>query len=469
MQYLFTAIFTKNEKGLLDVNFPDLPNCRTQGNNMVDAAKKAEAVLSLCLFDMEQHGISIPASRMPDEVKTSPGEIASMIKGDTDACHARFASSTELHTIEIPMWLAQMAKTSNLNISELLQNSIREEIGVPTQRVVVKPSPVSPPQAIHQPATTFTANTTSASPSPPAPTPVAVALPEDVIEVAPKQKEKKKKFNFFIPVAILVVLLIIAGSYILWNSDLAARVRNAVADNEPIAAAEQSNSGNPNNTHNSEYDYEPAYTSPPPYTPPPESEEDVHHPIIDDYVEELSPPPEDMYTPTLDDYGDDEPDPDIPFAHVGVTSTNINIPVVNLVGTNDISLASVINSSGVMTAGTLGPTIPESNIVIYGSNPGDGTQFSDLARFVDHTTLSNFVIVFDTGLAVHLWEIFSFYIDTTNFDFDTNTDSSFNMHFASLSMHPTDVSITENDRIITLITNRTPDGSERYVLHGRLP
>ena len=63
MQYLFTAIFTKNEKGLLDVNFPDLPNCRTQGNNMVDAAKKAEAVLSLCLFDMEQHGISIPASR----------------------------------------------------------------------------------------------------------------------------------------------------------------------------------------------------------------------------------------------------------------------------------------------------------------------------------------------------------------------------------------------------------------------
>jgi len=450
MQYLFTAVFTKNEKGLLDVNFPDLPNCRTQGNNMVDAAKKAEAVLSLCLFDMEQHGIPIPSSRMPDEVKTNPGEIASMVKGDTDACHARFAGNTELHTIEIPMWLAQMAKTSNLNISELLQNSIREEVGVPTQAIIAK----SPPPTFHQPTTTFTAANTPAPPPQPQLQPAAVTEPEI-------PRTKKKKFGFIIPVAVLVVLLITAGSYILWNSDLAQRLRDTVADTESIATTNNSNYGNPNNSVS-----EPGFVAPP--TPQPSTPQDLDYQTAqEDYDEEH---PYDSLPETVwDDVEEDEPgEYDLAFAHVGIVGTNVHMPIVNAVGASSADIANFSNEVSLMTAGAFDANGPTSNLVIVGNNPGDGRQFGDLPHFTEITNLHDFFIIIDTGVTLHFWEIFSFYIDAVNFDFEAHTSPAFNQTFAGLSMNPTGVVVTEDDRIITLITNRTSDGSERYVMHARL-
>jgi len=145
MQYVYTAVFSKEPNGSLRVSFPDLPGCYAQGSNMVEAVKKAEAVLCLCLFDMEQNGIPIPTSRYPDDIETKEGEVTSIILANTDTYNARFANSTVQHTVSIPSWLGQMAETSNLDMSRVFQNAIKSEIGMPVHKNYEKPAPVAPP------------------------------------------------------------------------------------------------------------------------------------------------------------------------------------------------------------------------------------------------------------------------------------------------------------------------------------
>jgi len=135
MQHVFTAVFTKDEDKSLLVSFPDLPECCAKGANMLDAAKKAKAILTLCLFDMEQRGIAIPKARYPDEITTKDGEVVSMVVADTDPYHLRFGKDTTKHTFYMPSWFGQVAKASNLDLSRLLQNAVRQEIGIPIRKV----------------------------------------------------------------------------------------------------------------------------------------------------------------------------------------------------------------------------------------------------------------------------------------------------------------------------------------------
>lgn len=60
MKYIYPAIFTpEGEKGYL-VNFPDLENCFTDGDDLYEAMENAQDVLALILCDLEDHNQEIP-------------------------------------------------------------------------------------------------------------------------------------------------------------------------------------------------------------------------------------------------------------------------------------------------------------------------------------------------------------------------------------------------------------------------
>ena len=58
-KYAYPAIFEEDE-GSIAVVFPDLKNCYTQGEDMVDALEMASDVLSGKLVFMEDNGEEIP-------------------------------------------------------------------------------------------------------------------------------------------------------------------------------------------------------------------------------------------------------------------------------------------------------------------------------------------------------------------------------------------------------------------------
>jgi len=152
MQYLFTAVFTKDEDNSLLVSFPDLPGCYAHGQTMKEAVDNAEHVLSLCLFDMEQQGVEVPNARYPAEIFTRQNETTSVIFADTDGYHLRFAQRTVKYEVYVPAWLGEVAQKQGLDLSIAAQNGIKREIGMPSYNpkkgVAPGISPVFTPAAV---------------------------------------------------------------------------------------------------------------------------------------------------------------------------------------------------------------------------------------------------------------------------------------------------------------------------------
>ena len=88
MIYEFPAIikYDFNEK-VYYVNFPDMSNCFTDGENLHEALNNAEDVLNLMLLNAECKGEKIPTPTNIEKIgekNLGHGEIVALIKADTD-------------------------------------------------------------------------------------------------------------------------------------------------------------------------------------------------------------------------------------------------------------------------------------------------------------------------------------------------------------------------------------------------
>ena len=117
----------------------------------------------------------------------------------------------------------------------------------------------------------------------------------------------------------------------------------------------------------------------------------------------------------------------------------------------------------------------DENIVVYAHNTRIEHKFHTLRHFTNY----NFFrlhpdITLITTYGVYSWEIFSFYSTFIDFgynviNFPDETQRGYMiMRFAENSMHPSNVSVSPNDRILTLSTCTGRHRDERYVLHARL-
>ena len=68
MKYAYPAIFTPAAEGGYDVKVPDLPGCRTCGDDLADAIFMAEDAISMWLWAAENKNEVIPAAtRKPEK------------------------------------------------------------------------------------------------------------------------------------------------------------------------------------------------------------------------------------------------------------------------------------------------------------------------------------------------------------------------------------------------------------------
>ena len=75
--YAYPAVFTAESRGLYSVNFPDLKNCYTCGDDPADALEMAKDVLSLTLKEYEKNDIDFPE---PSDLKSIPCDDNSFVK-----------------------------------------------------------------------------------------------------------------------------------------------------------------------------------------------------------------------------------------------------------------------------------------------------------------------------------------------------------------------------------------------------
>jgi len=130
MKYSYTAVFTPEDSGLINVDFPDLEGCYTSGDDITDAIYMAQDVLNLVLYGLEEDGKSIPKASRPQDIKISDEQFTSIIAVDTEVYRRFYENKSVKKTLTIPMWLNERAEEENINFSRVLQDALKDILHV---------------------------------------------------------------------------------------------------------------------------------------------------------------------------------------------------------------------------------------------------------------------------------------------------------------------------------------------------
>ena len=129
MKYIYPAVFTEEKDGIL-VDFPDLPNCYTDGATIEEAFENAEDALALALWHLEEECADIPVPSAPAALTVPKSASVALVRADTLPVRQMNDTRTVCKNVTLPGWMDTLAREHNINFSKLLQTAIRKECGI---------------------------------------------------------------------------------------------------------------------------------------------------------------------------------------------------------------------------------------------------------------------------------------------------------------------------------------------------
>ncbi len=130
-KYVYPAILTPEEDGRFSVVFPDLESCYTCGDDLHDALEMAEDVLAFSLFELENGHMPIPKASENLDLTTYPtGSFVNLVACDTLEYQKMNNNKAVKKTLSVPEWLNEKAMAAGLNFSQVLQEALKNKLGV---------------------------------------------------------------------------------------------------------------------------------------------------------------------------------------------------------------------------------------------------------------------------------------------------------------------------------------------------
>ena len=127
-KYVYPAKLS-NDDGKMMVEFPDVPNCFTEGDTLTEAIELAEDALCMILCDIEDKTKELPTPSDIATIKCEEGEVIAVVKADTLSYRKRTNGKAVKKTLTIPAWLNEMAEQNKVNYSQILQEALIQRLG----------------------------------------------------------------------------------------------------------------------------------------------------------------------------------------------------------------------------------------------------------------------------------------------------------------------------------------------------
>ena len=127
MKVLYPVIFTAAKEGGYCVYVPDL-DINTQGEDLSDAIAMARDAIGLVCIDLEDDGKAIPARS--ERVAAPQDAIVSLVDVDLVAYRKANDERTVRRNVTLPSWLNVAANEAKINVSAVLQNAPKAQLGV---------------------------------------------------------------------------------------------------------------------------------------------------------------------------------------------------------------------------------------------------------------------------------------------------------------------------------------------------
>ena len=126
-RYVYPAIFTYEPEQEIAVVFPDL-NCATSGIDETDALLSARDLLGCVLFGLEEDKEEIPSASALNELKLKKNEKAVLVDVFMPSVRMASANHPISRTVTLPAWLNALALEHKINMSKLLQETIKTQL-----------------------------------------------------------------------------------------------------------------------------------------------------------------------------------------------------------------------------------------------------------------------------------------------------------------------------------------------------
>ena len=123
----YPAIFHEAEEGGFWVEFPDIPECLTQGDDMQQAYEMAVEALGLSITTMEEAGGKIPEASAPGKILVEDGFLV-VVEFDLMEYRRKHCSKAVKKTLSIPEWLNEAAIRAGVNFYQVLQEALMEKV-----------------------------------------------------------------------------------------------------------------------------------------------------------------------------------------------------------------------------------------------------------------------------------------------------------------------------------------------------
>ena len=135
MKNVYPVFFTKTDTVVL-VEIPDL-EILTEGTDMADAIKMARDVIELKCVSMEDDGMEIPLPSEIDSLDMSSGifaeegrTVVSLVDIDSGEYRRKIDTKAVRKNVTIPSWLNYEAERAGINLSRVLQKSLKDVLHV---------------------------------------------------------------------------------------------------------------------------------------------------------------------------------------------------------------------------------------------------------------------------------------------------------------------------------------------------
>jgi predicted RNase H-like HicB family nuclease len=129
-RYTYPAIFEKEQEGGYSIYFPDVEGCYTQADDVTEGIENASDALCLMLYELEKQGKPIPEATNIKDIINNGEDILTLIACDTKFYKNYFEGKSVKINATIPLWLKEEGEKKNVNFSQILQNGLKEYLGV---------------------------------------------------------------------------------------------------------------------------------------------------------------------------------------------------------------------------------------------------------------------------------------------------------------------------------------------------
>lgn len=122
MEYVYPAIFSKNDDSTYTITFPDLSGCISEGKDLANALYMAEKALVQWLSYLQDEKEDIPVASDIRDISADDSAFVSLVKANVRS------NKAVRRTISLPEWMDDEASRAGISLSKITQEALAERL-----------------------------------------------------------------------------------------------------------------------------------------------------------------------------------------------------------------------------------------------------------------------------------------------------------------------------------------------------